>query len=90
MKFGLVLFLCSFVAEECLPPHYFPAQFDDELVLITKLVKKPSYTIEFDYKILKNDNVITLGYTKLIFIKSINSKPIRCPQPIIESINFLE
>ena len=30
MKFGLVLFLCSFVAEECLPPHYFPAQFDDE------------------------------------------------------------
>ena len=31
------------------------AQFDDELVLITKLVKKPSYTIEFDYKILKND-----------------------------------
>ena len=66
------------------------AQFDDELVLITKLVKKPSYTIEFDYKILKNDNVITLGYTKLIFIKSINSRPIRCPQPIIESINFLE
>ena len=47
------------------------AQFDDELVLITKLLKKPSYTIEFDYKILKNDSVITLGYTKLIFIKSI-------------------
>ena len=30
MKFGLILFLCSFVAEECLPPHYFPAQFEDE------------------------------------------------------------
>ena len=30
MKFGLVLFLCSFVAEECLPPHYFPAKFEDE------------------------------------------------------------
>ena len=30
MKFGLVLFLCSFVAEECLPPHYFHEKFEDE------------------------------------------------------------
>ena len=30
MKFGLILFLWSFVAEECLPPHYFPAEFEDE------------------------------------------------------------
>ena len=30
MKFGLILFLCSFVAEECLPPHYFRAEFEDE------------------------------------------------------------
>ena len=30
MKVALVLFLCSYVADSCLEPYYFPTHFDDE------------------------------------------------------------
>ena len=29
MKVALVLFLCSYVADSCLEPYYFPTHFDD-------------------------------------------------------------
>ena len=64
------------------------ARFDDELILLTKLIKKPSYTIEFKYEIFKKEKIITFGYTKLIFIKFSNNKPIRCPLNILEAINL--
>tara|TARA_B100001564_G_C20340212_1_gene534167 strand:+ start:108 stop:458 length:351 start_codon:yes stop_codon:yes gene_type:complete len=64
------------------------ARFDDELILLTELIKKPSYTIEFKYEIFKEEKIITYGYTKLIFIKSSNNKPIRCPLNILEAINL--
>ena len=59
-----------------------PALFDDKLTLKTKLKKTPSYMIEFDFEIKKNDQIITLGYTKLIFLNSKTNKPMRCPQNI--------
>ena len=64
------------------------AKFDDELILLTKLIKKPSYTIEFKYEIFKKEKIITFGYTELIFIKSSNNKPVRCPLKILEAINL--
>ena len=30
MKFALILFLCSYAADACLEPHYFPKEFKDE------------------------------------------------------------
>ena len=30
MKFALILFLCSYTADACLEPHYFPKEFKDE------------------------------------------------------------
>jgi acyl-CoA thioester hydrolase len=64
-----------------------PALFDDKLTLITKLVKAPSYMIEFNYEILKDGKSITLGYTKLIFLNSKTNKPVRCPKKILDAIN---
>ncbi|MDG1052060.1 MAG: thioesterase family protein [Flavobacteriaceae bacterium] len=62
------------------------ALFDDKLSLTTKLVKTPSYMIEFDYKISRNEQLITTGYTKLIFLNAKTNKPMRCPSSIIEAI----
>lgn len=63
-----------------------PAFFDDELDLKTTLIKEPSYSIEFDYKIFKKKELINEGYTKLVFLNKKTSKPIRCPKKIIEAI----
>ena len=63
------------------------AKFDDKLTLITKLVKLPSYMIEFNYEIFKDSNIITMGYTKLIFLNSKTNKPMRCPKQILDALN---
>ncbi|MFL2666484.1 MAG: acyl-CoA thioesterase [Flavobacteriaceae bacterium] len=63
------------------------AKFDDKLTLITKLVKLPSYMIEFNYEIFKDGNIITMGYTKLIFLNSKTNKPMRCPKQILDALN---
>ena len=64
-----------------------PALFDDKLCLITKLVRTPSYMIEFEYKILKNKESITTGYTKLIFLNAKSNKPMRCPEKILNKLS---
>ena len=51
-----------------------PALFDDKLVLLTKLKQIPSYMIEFEYSILRDNELITKGYTKLVFLKYLTSR----------------
>ena len=63
-----------------------PALFDDKLVLLTKLKQIPSYMIEFEYSILRDNELITKGYTKLVFLNSKTNKPIRCPKFILDKI----
>ena len=63
-----------------------PAFFEDELILETSFLKLPSYSIEFEYKIFKNNELINEGYTKLVFLNKKNNKPIRCPKKIILAI----
>ena len=63
-----------------------PAYFEDELDLQTTLIREPSYSIEFDYKIFKKTELINEGYTKLVFLNKQTSKPIRCPKKIIKAI----
>ena len=64
-----------------------PALFDDKLKLVTKLVRTPSYMIEFEFDIIKKENIISSGYTKLVFLNSVPSKPMRCPNSIIDALN---
>ena len=63
-----------------------PASFDDKLILITRLKSIPSYMIEFEYSILRDNELITKGYTKLVFLNSKTNKPIRCPKFILDKI----
>tara|TARA_B100001093_G_scaffold515905_1_gene593377 strand:- start:31924 stop:32280 length:357 start_codon:yes stop_codon:yes gene_type:complete len=67
-----------------------PALFDDNLYLTTKLIRLPSYMIEFEYEILKNKELITNGYTKLIFLCAEKNKPMRCPQKILEKLKGVD
>ena len=64
-----------------------PALFDDKLKLVTKLVRTPSYMIEFEFEIIKKENIISSGYTKLVFLNSVTNKPMRCPNLIIDALN---
>ena len=63
-----------------------PALFDDKLILSTKLKQMPSYMIEFEYNISRNNELISRGYTKLAFLNSKTNKPIRCPKFILDKI----
>lgn len=65
-----------------------PALFDDKLILTTSLKQAPSYMIEFNYKIHREKELLTHGYTKLIFLNSGNKKPIRCPDYILKKIKM--
>ena len=64
-----------------------PALFDDKLKLITKLVRTPSYMIEFEFEVVKKEKIISSGYTKLVFLNSVTNKPMRCPNSIIDALN---
>lgn len=65
-----------------------PALFDDKLILTTSLKQTPSYMIEFNYQIHREKELLTKGYTKLIFLNAINKKPIRCPDYILKKIKM--
>jgi|TARA_B100001063_G_scaffold108540_1_gene101200 acyl-CoA thioester hydrolase len=62
------------------------ALFDDKLTLTTKLKRTPSYMIEFEYNIKRDKELITNGYTRLVFLNSKTNKPIRCPKFILDKI----
>ena len=63
-----------------------PASFDDKLILTTRLKSIPSYMIEFDFEIKRDDQIITIGYTKLVFLNTKTNKPMRCPESILKEI----
>ena len=67
-----------------------PAKYDDLLILKTSLVKKPSVRIEFDFELSNEaDELLTKGYTSLVFIDMKKNKPTRAPAYIIEKVNSL-
>lgn len=64
-----------------------PAKYDDLLKLKTTLKKIPSVKIEFDFEIFNQKNeLLTTGYTSLVFIDMKRNKPTRCPQNLLDRI----
>lgn len=64
------------------------AHFDDEICIKTMLRKLPSAAIEFDYEISNlNGEILTYGYTKLVFINMETNRPMRCPNYILEKLS---
>lgn len=64
--------------------YYNPALYDDEVIIKTSLVKKPSTRLEFEYQISNaTGELIAEATTTLVFVNAENRKPMRIP-------NFLE
>lgn len=65
------------------------AKFDDTLKIETTLLKKPGVRIEFFYKIFnQNGELLTEAETTLVFMDIEKNKPIRCPQYVLDKLDF--
>ena len=65
------------------------AFYDEVLTIKTILKKRPSVKIEFDFEITNEQNeLVTLGNAVLAFINMETKKPMRCPDYILEKLNF--
>ncbi len=67
-----------------------PAKYDDLLTLKTTLLKKPSVRIEFGFEIHnESQELLTKGYTSLVFIDMKRNRPTKAPDYILEKIEGL-
>ena len=67
-----------------------PAKYDDLLTIKTTLLKKPSVRIEFGFEVYNESNeLLTKGYTSLVFIDMKRNRPTRAPKYILEKIDGL-
>ena len=69
-----------------------PARYDDLLTVKTILKSQTSVKIEFDYEIFNEANeLLTTGYSMLVFVDMKTGRPILPPSYVSEKINsFLE
>lgn len=64
-----------------------PALYDDLIEIRTYLKTVPRVKIEFDYEIYNEQKeLLTKGYTSLVFISSETMKPIMAPEDLIKKI----
>jgi acyl-CoA thioester hydrolase len=64
-----------------------PAKYDDLLTVITTLNKKPLVKIEFDFEIFnENKELLTTGYTSLVFIDMKKNRPTKAPEELLNQI----
>jgi acyl-CoA thioester hydrolase len=67
--------------------YLLPARYDDLLEIRTILKAVPTAKIEFEYEIYnEKKELLTTGYTSLVFISSETMKPIQAPKDLIEKI----
>ena len=65
------------------------ACYDDLIKVKTKLVKKPTAKIEFDYEILnEKDEILTTGNSVLVFMDIHKNRPTRCPDYILDKLHI--
>lgn len=66
-----------------------PAKYDDILTVKVLLKKKPLVKIDFDYEIInQNKEKISTGNSVLAFIDMKTNKPVKCPDYILEKLEF--
>lgn len=66
-----------------------PARYDDLISVKTILKKKPAVRIEFDYEITNEEGeILSEANTTLAFMDINRKRPIKCPDYILEKLNF--
>ena len=64
-----------------------PSYYDDLITIKTTIKNKPSVKIEFDYEIYNERNeLLTIAYTKLVFVNKKSMKPCKGPNQLIEKL----
>jgi len=64
-----------------------PAKYDDLLTIKTILTKKPLVKIDFDFEITnKKKELLTTGFTRLVFMDMNKNKPVKAPQHLLDHI----
>ena len=67
-----------------------PARYDDLLTVKTTLRSQTSVKIEFDYEIYnENQELLTTGYSMLVFVDMKTGKPMLPPEYIVEKLSVL-
>ncbi len=67
-----------------------PALYDDLLTIRTIFKKLSSVKIEFEYEIYnESKNLLTTGYSMLVFVDTKTMKPVAAPNYIIEKLKEL-
>ena len=67
-----------------------PAKYDDLLTITTTLSKKPLVKIEFDFEVHnENNDLLTTGFTSLVFMDMKKNKPIKAPKELLDQIYAL-
>lgn len=68
-----------------------PAFYDDLLTVKTIFKKFSSVKIEFDYEVYNEKNeLLTTGYSMLVFVDSKTRKPMQPPAFVLEKLNLLD
>ena len=64
-----------------------PAKYDDLLTITTVVTKKPLVKIEFDFEVHnENNDLLTTGFTSLVFMDMKKNKPIKAPKYLLDQI----
>ena len=65
--------------------YHKPGKYDDLLTIKTIVKKKPSVRIEFHFEIYNEaKELITTGFTSLVFIDMKKNRPTKAPQAILD------
>lgn len=65
------------------------AKYDDILTIETFLIKKPTVKINFEYKIINQENeLICTGSSVLAFVNTKTGRPTRCPDYLLKGLGF--
>lgn len=66
-----------------------PALYDDLITVKVVLNKKPVVRIEFDYEIVNEaGDLLATANTVLVFMDKKRKRPTRCPQILLEKLNY--
>lgn len=64
-----------------------PALYDDEILIRTILRELPNVRIQFDFELFnQNKELVHTANVKLVFVRSSDMRPIRCPENLMETL----
>ncbi len=67
--------------------YYKPANYDDELRLVTKVRPLEGVRMIFDYFLYRDGELLAEGVTPLVFVSADTHQPIRPPKEFISILN---